>query len=253
MNQYHLSLSFTGLLFIGMLVMNTLANSLPLNGQTTGGVSYQYPNLFQPAGLTFSIWGVIYLLLGALVVSQFMSWKTDVTTLDYPITTILWLFSITSLFNIGWLVLWHYDQIALSTVVMVLLLATLLVILYLAKDAPLLLRASFSVYAGWISIATVANFTILFVKLGAEPFTEKAVVYTIIMLIISALLGIFYMVNKKNIFYGAVFVWAYVGIFIRFLKQEGLPQSFPALMYTSLTLLIVLAGSVIYLGYDTLK
>ena len=253
MNQYHLSLSVAGLLFVGMLVMNTLANSLPLNGQTTGGVSYQYPNLFQPAGLTFSIWGVIYLLLGAFVVSQFMSWKTDVTTLDYPITTILWLFSITSLFNIGWLVLWHYDQIALSTVVMVLLLATLLVILYLAKDAPLLLRASFSVYAGWISIATVANFTILFVKLGAEPFTEKAVVYTIIMLIISALLGIFYMVNKKNIFYGAVFVWAYVGIFIRFLKQEGLPQSFPALMYTSLTLLIVLAGSVIYLGYDTLK
>ncbi|HRX45511.1 MAG TPA: tryptophan-rich sensory protein [Acholeplasmataceae bacterium] len=253
MNQYHLSLSFTGLLFIGMLVMNTLANSLPLNGQTTGGVSYQYPNLFQPAGVTFSIWGVIYLLLGAFVVSQFMSWKTDVTTLDYPITTILWLFSITSLFNIGWLVLWHYDQIALSTVVMVLLLATLLVILYLAKDAPLLLRASFSVYAGWISIATVANFTILFVKLGVEPFTEKAVVYTIIMFVISALLGIFYMVIKKNIFYGAVFIWAYVGIFIRFLKQEGLPQSFPALMYTSLTLLIILAGSVIYLGYDTLK
>jgi len=253
MNQYHLSLSVAGLLFVGMLIMNTLANSLPLNGQTTGGVSYQYPNLFQPAGLTFSIWGVIYLLLGAFVVSQFMSWKTDVTTLDYPITTILWLFSITSLFNIGWLVLWHYDHIALSTVVMVLLLATLLVILYLAKDAPLLLRTSFSVYAGWISIATVANFTILFVKLGAEPFTEKAVVYTIIMLIISALLGIFYMVIKKNIFYGAVFVWAYVGIFIRFLKQEGLPQSFPTLMYTSLTLLIVLAGSVIYLGYDTLK
>ena len=253
MNQYHLSLSVAGLLFIGMLVMNTLANSLPLNGQTTGGVSYQYPNLFQPAGVTFSIWGVIYLLLGAFVVSQFMSWKTDVTTFDYPITSILWLFSITSVLNIGWLVFWHYDQIALSTVVMVLLLATLLVILYLAKDAPLLLRASFSVYAGWISIATVANFTILFVKLGVEPFTEKAVVYTIIMFVISALLGIFYMFIKKNIFYGAVFVWAYVGIFIRFLKQESLPQSFPALMYTSLTLLIILAGSVIYLGYDTLK
>jgi len=253
MNQYHLSLSVAGLLFVGMLIMNALANSLPLNGQTTGGVSYQYPNLFQPAGLTFSIWGVIYLLLGAFVVSQFMSWKTDVTTLDYPITTILWLFSITSLFNIGWLVLWHYDQIALSTVVMVLLLATLLVALHFAKDAPLLLRASLSVYAGWISIATVANITILFVKLGVEPFTEKAVVYTIIMFVISALLGIFYMVIKKNIFYGAVFVWAYFGIFIRFLKQEGLPQSFPALIYTSLTLLIVLAGSVIYLAYDTLK
>jgi len=253
MNQYHLSLSVAGLFFIGMLVMNTLANTLPLNGQTTGGVSYQYPNLFQPAGLTFSIWGVIYLLLGALVVSQFMSWKTDVTTLDYPITSILWLFSITSVLNIGWLVFWHYDQIALSTFVMVLLLATLLVALHFAKDAPLLLRASLSVYAGWISIATVANITILFVKLGVEPFTEKAVVYTIIMFVISALLGIFYMVIKKNIFYGAVFVWAYFGIFIRFLKQEGLPHSFPALMYTSLTLLIILAASVTYLAYNTLK
>ncbi|HPF93546.1 MAG TPA: hypothetical protein PLV65_06405, partial [Tenuifilaceae bacterium] len=57
--------------FAVMIVLNYLANALPLNGKTTGELSAEYPNLFVPAGLTFSIWGIIYLMLFIFIVVQF--------------------------------------------------------------------------------------------------------------------------------------------------------------------------------------
>ena len=57
--------------FALVLTLNTLANALPINGMNTGEVSALYPNLFVPAGFTFSIWGIIYLLLLGFVIFQF--------------------------------------------------------------------------------------------------------------------------------------------------------------------------------------
>jgi hypothetical protein len=54
--------------FVVVVVVNALATTIPLGGMTTGQLSDLYPNLFVPAGLTFSIWGLIYLLLGICVV-----------------------------------------------------------------------------------------------------------------------------------------------------------------------------------------
>jgi hypothetical protein len=56
--------------FVSTVVFNWLAIGLPINGKTTGELSDMYPNLFVPAGITFSIWGVIYLLLFVFVVFQ---------------------------------------------------------------------------------------------------------------------------------------------------------------------------------------
>ena len=56
--------------FLAVIVFNTLANSLPLNGRGTGELSDIYPNLFVPAGLTFSIWGLIYILLAGFTALQ---------------------------------------------------------------------------------------------------------------------------------------------------------------------------------------
>jgi hypothetical protein len=58
-------------LFAIMVVMNYLANALPLNDKTTGELSDSYPNLFVPAGITFSIWGIIYLLILGYCILQF--------------------------------------------------------------------------------------------------------------------------------------------------------------------------------------
>lgn len=251
--QYHISLISAVVFFMVMIVFNALANTLPLNGQTTGDVSFKYPNLFQPSGVTFAIWGVIYLLLGASVIYQLFQWQTDISTLNYPIVIILILVVLSCIFNVGWLFLWHYEKILLSSIAIILLLATLLVALYFSKNAPFLLRSSLSVYAGWVSIATIANITILLVKYGVDPFSAKAIVYMIIMLFIGALIGIFYVLIKKDYVYGAVFIWAYFGILLRHLRQENLPQAFPSITLSTLFLLVMLTATFSYVLYHQIK
>ena len=61
--------------FVVMVSVNALANILPFNGQTSGAVSDKYANLFAPAGFTFAIWSVIYLLLGAYTLYQLGYWR----------------------------------------------------------------------------------------------------------------------------------------------------------------------------------
>ena len=52
------------------LIVNYLANALPINGQTTATISDRFPVFFVPAGYVFAIWGVIYLALSAFTVYQ---------------------------------------------------------------------------------------------------------------------------------------------------------------------------------------
>lgn len=107
--------------FISMVIVNALANILPINGINTGQVSDSYPNLFAPAGITFSIWGLIYLLLGAFVIYQFFISK-KIKILD----EIGIYFIITSIANILWIFSWHYDYIGLSVIFMLIILIFLI-------------------------------------------------------------------------------------------------------------------------------
>lgn len=71
-NKENFSMKVTvAVTYVLMIILNALANIIPINGITSGGVSDFYENLFAPAGITFSIWGVIYLLLLLYVVYQF--------------------------------------------------------------------------------------------------------------------------------------------------------------------------------------
>ena len=99
------------ILFAGMLVMNYLANALPLNNKTTGELSDSFPNLFVPAGLTFSIWGVIYFLLFIYCVVQFTGSDKEV------LSNISWLFGISCVLNAIWIVFWHYGKLPSSLLI----------------------------------------------------------------------------------------------------------------------------------------
>ncbi|OGZ35027.1 MAG: hypothetical protein A2V60_01260 [Candidatus Portnoybacteria bacterium RIFCSPHIGHO2_01_FULL_39_19] len=106
--------------YLAMVVVNYLANALPLGGRGTGVISDAYPNLFAPAGYAFSIWGLIYTLLTIYVVYQF-SQKENILTAQ-----VNRLFVVNALFNVGWLFAWHYDVIWLSVLLMIGLLVTLI-------------------------------------------------------------------------------------------------------------------------------
>jgi hypothetical protein len=197
-------------LFAGMIVMNYLANSLPLNGKTTGELSDAYPNLFVPAGITFSIWGVIYILLIAFCVAQFTTQHQAV------IAQIGWLFGLTCIFNGLWIVAWHYGRLPMSLILMAGLLIALLWIGVFIKDLPYgLIKAAFGVYLGWICIATIANVTALLVNYGWGGFGISEQTWTIIMILIGTLLVALAIWRLDNPYIGLAVVWAFIGIMIK--------------------------------------
>jgi hypothetical protein len=197
-------------LFCGMIVMNYLANALPLNNVTTGQLSDSYPNLFTPAGLTFSIWGVIYLLLAACCVAQFTSGSRAI------MDALGWSFAITCLLNSLWIVFWHYQMVPLSVLIMLALLFTLIYINIRIKYIPVsLIKASFGIYLGWICIATIANITALLVDLGWNGSPLSEVAWTVIMILAGTAITVAAIIQFNNPFIGLPVMWAFIGIIIK--------------------------------------
>jgi hypothetical protein len=198
------------LFFAVMIVMNYLANAIPLNGKTTGALSDAFPNLFVPAGITFSIWGVIYLLLLVFCVIQFTSPDQAV------ISRIGWLFAVTCIFNALWIVTWHYGRLPLSVIIMLGLLVSLIWINIIVKDLPFgLIKAAFGIYLGWICIATIANVTALLVNFSWNGFGLSEETWTVIMILAGALIASLTLWRLDNPFIGLSVVWAFAGIMIK--------------------------------------
>jgi hypothetical protein len=202
---------YIALLFFGTMVyMNYLANSLPLNGKTTGQLSDAYPNLFVPAGITFSIWGIIYLLLAVYCVVQFLPASKEMAP------GISWLFIISCALNGLWIVAWHYQKLPLSLLIMVGLLVTLILINLQLKDLPMgVLKGAFGIYLGWICIATIANVTALLVGIGWGGMGISQEAWTIIMIAAGTLIVSLAIMRFENPFIGLSVVWAFTGIIIK--------------------------------------
>jgi hypothetical protein len=210
---------------IGLLVvltMNALANILPINGYNTGQISGFYPNYFVPAGFTFGIWSIIYfMLIGFVVCSVAATGKKMDTSAKEAIGLVSPLFQLTCLLNAGWIVLWHYLYLGASFIVMIIFLV-LLVFLYLrmysSKKAlsPFLrfwIYHAFVVYLGWICVATIANATALFVGIGWQGSPLDPQVWSMILIVIALLLGIFFVGKRKEPAFGFVLSWAFFGIY----------------------------------------
>lgn len=193
-----------------MILVNYLATALPINGKNTGELSDQYPNLFVPVGLTFSIWGLIYLLLMMYCVSQFFL-KSQLIT-----TSLGRLFMISCFLNVGWILAWHYELIAVSVVLMLGLLFILIRInkAILVKEETVM-KAAFGIYMGWIFIATIANITALLVSIGWNGLGIPPDKWAIAMMTTGALLTIFSIAIFRNIYLAIPVVWAFIGIILK--------------------------------------
>ena len=220
MNTTTLKIANT-LALIFMLVMNTLAISLPLGGKTTGELSDLYPNLFVPAGFTFAIWSVIYLLIIGFVSYQWIG-SSDKSKID---KVGLW-FVINGLANGSWIVAWHYELVPVSLLIMFVLLGSL-IMLYKSLDINYfgshgiqwLVNVPISVYLGWISVATIANFTTVLVNNGWTGFGVSEDIWAVVVLIVAVILGCLMMYRHKDLFYAAVIAWASYGILSKRLED----------------------------------
>ena len=253
---------FVAITYIAMIFVNFLANSLPINNRSTGAISDAYPNLFAPAGLTFSIWGLIYLLLAGYVIYQFISFRKKASQKkEKLLKKINLLFIATSIANILWIFAWHYDLIGLSVLIMAVLLILLIKIADIIRvekmnsKEKLFISTPFSVYFGWITVATIANITVFFVSIGWNGFGIADFIWTSIILLVGSLIGILRMNKDKSIAYGLVLIWAYLGILFKHLSTSGFGGQYSSIISTVILCLALFGffvGRLVYKKY-TLK
>jgi len=210
------------------IVVNQLAIVLPINGMTTGQLSDMYPNLFVPAGVTFSIWGLIYLLMLAFIILQLVA-AFQTSENDTVIRKIGFWFVINSLANCSWILAWHYVLTELSLVIMLVLLFSLIKIyLNLSQIRSELLNVEkwivltgFSVYLGWITVATIANTTAVLVSWGWTGGAIGESLWTMIMMSVAIGMGVYFAIFRITPAYTIVIIWALFGIY---LKRTASPE-----------------------------
>lgn len=205
------------LAFVFTIIINALAGSTTLiGGKVTAEISDANFTLITPAGYTFSIWGIIYVLLGIFIVYQALPSQKNKTYHD----KISWLFAFSSILNIAWLFLWQFEQLIFSVVLMFMLLATLIAI-YLRLDIgkskvelseKMAVHLPFSTYLGWITIASIANVATTLVSINWDGFGINPETWASLIIIVALLLSLTVVVTRKDVAYGLVIIWAFTGI-----------------------------------------
>jgi hypothetical protein len=239
---------FVILALVSVIVVNGLANALPLNGLQTGEISDRFAVYFVPAGYVFSIWGLIYLALIGFAVYQALPSQRANPRLQ----AIGYWFVLSCVANVVWLFLWHYEQFTWTLVAMLALLACLIVI-YLRLDIGhsrtstaerWLVEVPFSIYLGWITVATVANVTQLLYYLGWSGWGLPPEMWYVLVLGAVLVIASLMAFTRLDVAYLLVLVWALAGIAIK-----HAPVPLVAISTWIVTLLIVVL--VIYSAWET--
>jgi hypothetical protein len=235
--------------YVIMIVFNALSGTGIFNGRSVGGISDKYPNLFTPAGITFSIWSVIYLFLLIYVFYQardaFKAQKEEMPFLEQ----ISIFFMLSCLFNSLWLIVWLYELILLSLIIMIFLLLSLIVIYLrlnialgdLNRREKIIIWTPFSLYLGWITVATIANTTVFLVSINWDGFGIPAFTWTVIVLIVAMILTLTILNTRKDFIYPLVTIWALIGIIIRRINE------YYDLAVVAFVIIIIIGVNLIYL------
>jgi len=201
------------------LVINGLANALPINGQNTGEISDRFQVYFVPAGYVFAIWGLIYLCLIAYAVFQALSSQRE----NQYLRAIRWPVILSGIANIVWIFLWHYEQFILTFFVMLVLLGSLIVVYirlgigkrFSTRVETWFVYVPFSIYLGWITVATVANATSLLDYLKWNRFGLSSEFWMGIILIAVLIIDVAMNFSRNDVPYTLVVLWALAGIGIK--------------------------------------
>lgn len=230
------------------LAVNILASALPLNGQNTGEISDRFKVYFVPAGYVFAIWGLIY--LGWIVFTIFQLLPSQKENLR--LRRLGYLFAVSNIANAAWLFCWHFNRFGLSVIVMLALLI-LLITSYLKLNVNhehvtrlefWSVDVLFSVYLGWITVATVANITDWLYLIEWNGFGIPAQVWAVIMLVVASLLGLAMALTRRDVGYLAVLVWAFIGIAV---KQGSAPMVLAAAWIAAVAMLVLAIYSLMHL------
>lgn len=223
------------------IFLNYLSNTGVINDNTMSSVSAAYQNMFTPAGYAFSIWGLIYVALIAFVIYHAtiaFNGKEE----NNVVLNVGWWFVISCIANCLWIFAWLYNYTGLSVIIMIVLLISLVMIILKTRmeldHRPMKQIAfvwwPFSLYAGWITVALVANISAYLTKINWNGLGLSSIYWTVIMIVVS---GIIYLVmtwqrNMRE--YALVGVWGIIAIAVSNWLTE------PTIVYTAIGVGIIL-------------
>lgn len=234
--QFSLLLVSNVLAYLVMLIINILSQFAYLNGMTTAEISSEYINLFTPAGITFAIWSIIYIFMLVFVIYQFIGRRQRLVKKVAPF------FLLTCVFNVLWIIAWHYTTPLFSLIAIFLLWLFLWVINDTSKDMVWYIKAGFSIYYAWITIATVAS---VFVYLSSMNLTKfDSIIYqalTILAILFAMYLAVIKTKRDRDYAYGLTIMWALAGIVIKHLSITGFNGKYPVIVGASIISIIYIS------------
>jgi len=206
-------------------------------------MSNENANLFTPAGYAFSIWGIIF--LGMIVLSLFCIIKNTGSSLMRNN------FVYANICNALWVVAFTYEYFFLALIIMLCILIFLhRIILQIIKSEhkpSLFITIPISLYAGWISVATIANssFYLKYIGWNGSPFSES--IWAVIMVSIAGILYAYMIRKHALITYTGVGVWALTAIAVRYAEVKNV------IYYAALLITIALVITVLYTVFERRK
>lgn len=237
----------TLIMFFLLIIVNALADALPINQVTTSEISSIHPTLITPAEYTFFIWIVIYILLGAFTLYQLKP-ETKSALSDKQFNELRYYFCLSCVGNILWLFSWHYNMIDVSAIVMLMLFYCILSAVKLLhtvntthKD-ELFLNISFELYLGWIMAALIVNIAVFLESLDWYEASAPGVFWSVVLLVLGMLICTASMLRNKSIYIGIGTIWAYFGILVKHFLNGGFQRE-----YLSITIVTILCIGVLML------
>ncbi|NDJ61878.1 MAG: hypothetical protein GYB67_12180 [Chloroflexi bacterium] len=213
-------------------------------------IADQYPNQFVPEDYVFAIWGPIYAGLLAFAYYQARPSRAAdpaLRAVRVPMAVAFFGNTIWIPFSIA------DDQIATGIIIAVMLAALATAYAQLQRLPVALTRrewwwivAPISLFFGWITIATVANFTLTLIYVGWDGLGIAAATWSSILLVVATVIvSAMTIYGRGNIIYGSVAIWAFVGIALRYADPV---QTVATLMTLVVLAVIVLSNVQQYLA-----
>lgn len=229
------------------ITFNSLAAAGLVGGVMPSDISARYPTVVTPAGYAFSIWSLIYLGLIAFSVFQILPSQIE------RLRRIRGVFIASCLLNCAWIYFWHSGQIAVCFVIILLLLATLILLLIKLNGSATVaetwfVQAPFGIYAGWVTVASMANLAIMLVFLEVKPSRVFEVSLAVTLILVAAVAAIVVRVKLHNFFYPLAVAWAVTAIAV---KQSGNTAIVVAAAIAAVTCLVTTGSFVVNLRDST--